>query len=414
MTSPAALDRARAVLDQPPPKVPAGQLAVPIGPRIGSLCTGYGGLDMAVQQVLGGTLAWVADPDPGAAAILTHHHPDVPNYGDITALDWADVEPVDVLCGGYPCQPFSVAGLRKGTADERHIWPFIACALRVLRPRLAVFENVANHLRLGFDTVLGDLAALGFDAEWCLVRASEIGAPHRRERLFLLAWPADTEGPRLEGDRLPGRPAERGARPAADPADLGHQWGGRARDGRPGPANRGGAAADADRDAVRQQPVGELGGGRTTVAQLTRPDVAADTASGCGPHEPGGDHRVEQFPQPGTGRGAGPGNHAPGTGGDHPAAVLDWGRYGPAVARWEATLGRRGPWATDARGRLNPPFVEWMQGLPAGHVTDPAIWQGWRPKTARNAQLKALGNGVVPAQAAAALRLLLDRAEAAR
>ncbi|MGW4050762.1 DNA cytosine methyltransferase [Streptomyces sp. NPDC004779] len=96
------------------------------GLRIGSLCTGYGGLDMAVQAVLGGTLAWVSDPDPGASRILAHHHPEVPNLGDLTAVDWAAVEPVDVVVGGYPCQPFSTAGKRKGTADARHIWPSIA------------------------------------------------------------------------------------------------------------------------------------------------------------------------------------------------------------------------------------------------------------------------------------------------
>lgn len=168
------------------------------GLRIGSLCSGYGGLDTAVRTVFGGSVVWHADSDPGAAAILTHHWPHTPNLGDIAATDWRAVPPVDVLTAGYPCQPFSLAGRQKGLADDRHIWPHIATALRVLRPRYAIFENVPGHLRLGFDTVLTDLAALGFDAEWCLARADEVGAPHRRERLFLLAWPADTASPRLE------------------------------------------------------------------------------------------------------------------------------------------------------------------------------------------------------------------------
>jgi len=166
----------------------------PDGLRIGSVCSGYRGLDMAVETVFGGTTAWVSDIDPGANKILAHHWPTVPNLGDLTTTDWSAVEPVDVFCGGYPCQPFSIAGEKKGTADERHIWPHIARALGVLRPRYAVFENVGNHLRLGFDTVLADLAGLGFDAEWVCVRASDVGAPHPRRRLILLATAQDTDG----------------------------------------------------------------------------------------------------------------------------------------------------------------------------------------------------------------------------
>jgi DNA (cytosine-5)-methyltransferase 1 len=198
---------------------------------IGSLCSGYEGLGIAVQQVLGGRLTWVADPDPGAATVLAHHWPHVPNLGDITATDWDQVEPVDIVLGGYPCQPFSRAGKRKGTADVRHIWPHIADALRVLRPRLAIFENVPGHLSLGFDTVLADLARLGFDADWTCVRASDVGAPHRRDRLFVVAHPADERherGRRARG-RRPG-PAD-GRLPAAHPAGTGRQEG---RQGLPG------------------------------------------------------------------------------------------------------------------------------------------------------------------------------------
>lgn len=325
--------------------------------RIGSLCSGYRGLDMAVEEVLGGTTAWVSDIDPGASRILAHHWPDVPNLGDLTAVDWQQV--VDtfgrprIVCGGYPCQPFSNAGKRLGVKDERHIWPHIARALGVLRPRVAIFENVAGHLRLGFDTVLADLAGLGFDVEWCVVRASEVGAPHRRGRLFILAV-------------------------AADAADLGHEWTRRARDGRAGSPDS--------------------------------PQPVADTAGISHPNRPIGDHRVQLVTEPGAGSGDRPRDHSAGTGGDRSAPVVGWGRYGPAVRRWEALLGRPAPWPDHPAGGLNPPFLEWMHGLPEGHVTNPLIWEGWRPKAAQNAQLKALGNGVVPRQATAALRLLMDRA----
>ncbi|MGI5348806.1 DNA cytosine methyltransferase [Streptomyces sp. CA-250714] len=295
--------------------------------RIGSVCTGYGGLDMAVQSVLGGELAWVADNDPGAARILSHHWPDVPNLGDVTTCDFGQVEPVDIFCGGYPCQPFSLAGELKGTADDRHIWPDIARALRVLRPRLAIFENVAHHLRLGFDTVLSDLADLGFDAEWRVVRADHIGAPHQRRRLVFIAAPADTP-------------------------HLGHQRQRAARQRRHGPAHSGLAATDATGDRWHER--------RSEPARLER--------------------------RPGFASGGG----------------QAWGPYAAAIARWEAATGRRAPGPTDARGRLNPPFVEWLMGLPAGWVTDV-------PGLSRTAQLTALGNGVVPQQASAALGHLLDR-----
>jgi DNA (cytosine-5)-methyltransferase 1 len=329
-------------------------------PRIGSLCTGYGGLDAAVQAVFGGELAWVSDLDPGASRILTHRYPTVPNLGDLTTTDWAAVEPVDVVCGGYPCQPFSNAGLRKGTEDERHIWPFIARALGVLRPRVAIFENVAGHLRLGFDTALADLARLGFDAEWCTVRASEVGAPHQRQRLFILAT-------------------------AADASHLGYERGGSARGRRPGSADSGQPAANAGGEGLEAGRV-EPHGPELPAAERGRREPVAD-ADGC---ERRSGTRVisrvraeERVP------------------GDQPCR--DWGKYAPAVTRWEAVTGRPAPWATDDRNRLSPLFVEWLMGLPAGWVTDV-------PDLTRTQQLKALGNGVVPQQAEAALRLLYARA----
>src|SRR5690242_3030887 len=102
--------------------------------RIGSLCTGYGGLDMAVEAVTGATSAWVSDIDKGACKILAHRYPHVPNIGDLTTVDWDTLEPVDILTAGYPCQPFSHAGRRQGTNDERHLWPHIRQAVRHLRP----------------------------------------------------------------------------------------------------------------------------------------------------------------------------------------------------------------------------------------------------------------------------------------
>lgn len=161
--------------------------------RIGSLFSGAraGGLDMAVTEVFGGRVVWHSEVDEAAGKVLAHHYPDVPNLGDITNIDWHSVEPVDIMCGGYPCQPFSHAGQRKGADDERHLWPYFAEAIRRVRPGYVVLENVAGHRSMGFGSVLGDLASIGYDAQWCSIRASDVGAPHRRERVFVLATSAD-------------------------------------------------------------------------------------------------------------------------------------------------------------------------------------------------------------------------------
>jgi DNA (cytosine-5)-methyltransferase 1 len=121
------------------------------------------------------------------------HHPDVENIGDVTQVDWRQVPKVDVLTGGYPCQPFSSAGQRKGSKDERHLWPHVRDAISVLEPGIAVLENVAGHLSLGLDTVIGELSEVGYSARWGLVRASDAGACHQRARVFIVAYPASAE-----------------------------------------------------------------------------------------------------------------------------------------------------------------------------------------------------------------------------
>lgn len=153
---------------------------------VGSLFSGYGGLDMAV----GGKVSWYSEIEPAACKVLNAHYPGVPNLGDITQVDWANVEPVDVITGGYPCQPFSTAGLRAGTNDERHLWPYVRDAISAIRPGLAILENVRGHLSLGLAIVIRDLAAMGYDARWGLVRAADAGAPHNRARVFIVANPS--------------------------------------------------------------------------------------------------------------------------------------------------------------------------------------------------------------------------------
>jgi DNA (cytosine-5)-methyltransferase 1 len=371
-------------------------------PRIGSLCTGYGGLDLAALALFGGELAWHAEVDPDACAVLARRFPGVPNLGDITTKNWKRVPRVDVLTAGYPCQPTSTAGRRKGEDDARWIWPHVLRAVRVLRPRTVLLENVAGHLSLGFGTVLGQLSACRFDAEWLVLAASDLGAAHQRKRLFVLAWPADPASQRRrQGPLPPLAPAQRG-QPGHPPGQV---------------------AADPDRDRVRLQPVPDDRGERAPVAGLAGPVAAADPAR-VGEREPPDPHH----PQPGRRQA----RALPGRGGLLPtpratdgdkggpnacnsdgtpklsAAVQPqhWGRYAPAIARHEALTGRRAPEPTEPGPngpRLSPRFPEWLMCLPDGWVT--AV-----PGIGRSAQLRILGNGVIPSQAEAAARELARRA----
>ena len=158
---------------------------------VGSLFSGIGGLDLGLERA-GHKVIWQSEIDPYACKVLKKHWPEVPNHGDIKQIDWRAVEPVDVICGGYPCQPFSLAGQRKGTDDPRHLWPWVQTAISELRPRFAVLENVRGHLTMGGTQVIGELTEIGYDAEWRVVSAAGMGAPHRRDRIIIVAYPNDS------------------------------------------------------------------------------------------------------------------------------------------------------------------------------------------------------------------------------
>jgi DNA (cytosine-5)-methyltransferase 1 len=167
-----------------------------------SLCAGYGGLDLGLRVALGNTrtVCWVEwDAYPAAllaARIQDQALDDAPLWSDARTFDgrpWRGV--VDCVVGGYPCQPFSVAGKRRGADDPRHLWPHIARIVGEVRPRFCFFENVRNHINLGLEQVRADLRGMGYRVEAGIFSAAEVGASHRRERLFILAH---TEGARLE------------------------------------------------------------------------------------------------------------------------------------------------------------------------------------------------------------------------
>lgn len=156
---------------------------------VGSLFSGIGGLDLGLERA-GMKVIWQSEIDPYCNKVLKKHWPEVPNHGDIKQIDWQTIERPNVICGGYPCQPFSTAGKRRGTDDPRHLWPWVRTAISELRPDYAILENVRGHLTMGGTTVIGDLTKIGYDAEWRIVSAAGLGAPHRRDRIIIVAYPA--------------------------------------------------------------------------------------------------------------------------------------------------------------------------------------------------------------------------------
>ena len=154
---------------------------------VGDLFSGIGGFSLGLERA-GMRTRWFSEIDPYASAVLRKHWADVPNHGDVRNVGRGTVEPVDVLCGGFPCQDISNAGKRAGIDGERSgLWAEYARVIGELRPRYVIVENVSALLGRGLGRVLGDLAALGFDARWDVLSAADCGAFHIRERIWIVA-----------------------------------------------------------------------------------------------------------------------------------------------------------------------------------------------------------------------------------
>lgn len=344
--------------------------------RVGSLFSGYGGLDLAVEHALGAETIWFSENNEHVSRIFAQHWPDAPNLGDITTIDWNDVPPIDVLCGGFPCQDVSTVGKRAGLAPGTRsgLWSRMAEAIDALQPQLVVIENVRGLLSSpavrapleGDDdaqrnpgdatlrdmepgpwglgdlatrplraagAVLGDLADLRMDAQWIGLPASLVGAPHPRLRIFIIAHSQDA--------------VQNPARHRLDP---------RRRVTGTGEGEAGDDRALASDHRPRPQRTGWLTDQERRIGDAVVPD-----------------------------RGH----------------LRRWGRYARAIARWEHIIGRSAhapALLTDSSGpRPSPIFIEWLMGLPRGWVTDS------RHALTANQQTTALGNGVLPLQAAIAL-----------
>lgn len=429
--------------------------------RHGSLFAGYGGLDLAVADVFGAETAWVSDVDKGACRILEHRYPDAPNLGDITAVDWADVEPVDIISGGSPCQDLSHAGRRAGmkTGTRSGLWESMREAVAILRPAYVIWENVHGAMSAtassalehcpgcmgdprhrgpvlrALGRVLGDLADLGYDAQWHGLRVSDLGGCHGRFRVFVLAyaneqrherrWRARDGGPRpthSSGEALTLLPTPSAI--VANDREGPGTWLARRERVKLAASNGNGmgmpltiavqllptpTTTQRGTDANLDTREGARANLHNEVAKLLPTPTTAPTTGNGHARNLGGEVRMLPTPLVGS---TSPASHGQISGQWRDAmadALSRWGDYAEAIARHERLTGRPAPDPTEpgpkGNPRLSARFVEFMMALPPGWVTDV-------PGITRNQALKALGNGVVPPQAAHALRLMMARAAA--
>ena len=179
---------------------------------IGGLFSGIGGLELGVERAVRGETIWQAERDPYARQVLERHWPGVRRYEDVCEIDKQAIRP-DIICGGFPCQDISAAGKQAGiTGEKSGLWAEFSRIVGVLRPCHVFVENVAALATNGLHRVLGDLAAFGYDAEWDTLGACCIGAPHQRERVFVLATDPNCDcesgcAIHAEAPPMPGAPA---------------------------------------------------------------------------------------------------------------------------------------------------------------------------------------------------------------
>ncbi len=329
---------------------------------IGSLFSGIGGLELGLERAGLGPVVWQAEMDPFCRTVLAHHWPEAKRFESVQEVD-EHAEAPDIICGGFPCQDVSLAGTGAGLAGKRSglWWEFARC-IRVLRPKIVVVENVAALLGRGMGDVLGELSTLGYDAIWDCLPGAAVGAPHRRDRIFVVAWRVSDplgDGIRDEPKRGPGpalTPDSRDAEPAYVGAGMVDPHGERLQEQRGAlatPAQQRGSERPSGRDVAdgdgrRREGIGLKGepGGRGEQRPRGR------ELDGCD---------MPQWPPP-------------------PGDVLAWGRVPPeaqpAVCRLASGL---------------PEGLDWIVGPP------------------RRQALQALGNAVVPAVAEVVGRMIIER-----
>lgn len=171
---------------------------------IGSLFSGIGGLELGLEVAGVGKTIWQVEQDDFCRNVLAKHWPEAERFDDIKTVGANNLKYADIICGGFPCQDISLAGSGAGLAGERSgLWGEMHRVIREIRPRFVIVENVPALAGRGLGTVLGDLASCGYDAEWDCISAASIGACHRRDRLFIIAYNTDPHSGRREEQREP-------------------------------------------------------------------------------------------------------------------------------------------------------------------------------------------------------------------
>lgn len=366
---------------------------------IGSMYSGYGGLELAVAaaSALPTRVLWHCEIDLDASHVLKIHHPAVPNIGADDAQDWSRIQVPDVLAGGPPCQGISLAGLRLGPDDPRWRWPHFLTALRELRPPAFIVENppglVSHRKGETWQGILDAMRATGYAVAWVIIGACAIGAPHCRHRVFAVGRLRAHPG---EAVRLSPERHVCGKRGLLLPTPVARDGDGRGE----------GDAAYWARKAARRAGQGiPLGAAVRLLPTPVRGDAKRghNSTNNRGEIDLAGIGRLLPSPRAGDAANGGPNQGIASGDVALSSAVIGerWADFAPAVERW-SEMTRPAPEPTEPTGRggghrLSPLLPEWMFGLPAGYLTD---------HVGRNAAIRLAGNGVVPTQAATAIRML--------
>jgi len=375
-----------------------------------SLCAGYGGIDLGLKRAIPNlrTIAFSEIEAFACANLVAKMEAGwldaAPVWTDVKTFPWEEFRgKVDILSGGYPCQPFSAAGKRLGKDDPRHLWPWIADGIRVCRPAVCFFENVEGHISLGLREVIGELEEIGYRATWGLFSAAEVGAPHQRKRVFILAH-KQQQGPqgRLQWWTDPQRQGVDGHAGCCGSSDR--VW-----PSRPGQPQHGWepprVVGNSTRNESQQRESGELE--ETERPRESSNDAATDAGSIVGNtsqlqrdgsnDNSGNSKRSEEISESGNASWQVVA-HASGIDGQRRGARVGRGQRGQSDAE-EVQRTR------DGYGQTKPSMGRDADG-PAGGMDYAKLCVS---SDNRTDELRLLGNGVVPATAERAFRILSAR-----